>query len=269
VRCRGHSLTNDDFQPDALSVSERLAAEALIVDVDGYEGPLDLLLTMARTQKVDLRKVSVLGLAEQYLAFVEKARHLRLELAADYLVMAAWLAFLKSRLLLPPDPSEEGPSGEELAAHLAFQLQRLQAMRDVAARLMARDQLGRDFFVRGVPEDVARTRRITYTATLMDLMQAYARIRTKDEFRPFVMDRDAVMTLEQALERMRGLVGYAGDWTELSSYIPEGWEIDPARRRSATAATFAATLQLAKEGQIDMRQGETFAPIQIRKRNDG
>jgi len=269
VRCRGHSLTNDDFQPDALSVSERLAAEALIVDVDGYEGPLDLLLTMARTQKVDLRKVSVLGLAEQYLAFVEKARHLRLELAADYLVMAAWLAFLKSRLLLPPDPSEEGPSGEELAAHLAFQLERLQAMRDVAARLMARDQLGRDFFVRGVPEDVARTRRITYTATLMDLMQAYARIRTKDEFRPFVMDRDAVMTLEQALERMRGLVGYAGDWTELSSYIPEGWEIDPARRRSATAATFAATLQLAKEGQIDMRQGETFAPIQIRKRNDG
>ena len=269
MRCRGHSLTNDDFQPDALSVSERLAAEALIVDVDGYEGPLDLLLTMARTQKVDLRKVSVLGLAEQYLAFVEKARHLRLELAADYLVMAAWLAFLKSRLLLPPDPSEDGPSGEELAAHLAFQLQRLQAMRDVAARLMARDQLGRDFFVRGVPEDVARTRRITYTATLMDLMQAYARIRTKDEFRPFVMDRDAVMTLEQALERMRGLVGYAGDWTELSSYIPEGWEIDPARRRSATAATFAATLQLAKEGQIDMRQGETFAPIQIRKRNDG
>jgi segregation and condensation protein A len=262
-------LTDDDFQPDALSVSERLAAEALIVDVDGYEGPLDLLLTMARTQKVDLRKVSVLGLAEQYLAFVEKARHLRLELAADYLVMAAWLAFLKSRLLLPPDPSEDGPSGEELAAHLAFQLERLQAMRDVAARLMGRDQLGRDFFARGIPEDVARTRRITYTATLMDLMQAYARIRTRDEFRPFVMDRDAVMTLEQALERMRGLIGYAGEWTDLSSYIPEGWEIDPARRRSATAATFAATLQLAKEGQIDMRQGEIFAPIQIRKRPHG
>lgn len=269
MRCRGDFLTDDDFQQDALSVSERLAAEALIVDVDGYEGPLDLLLTLARTQKVDLRKVSVLGLAEQYLAFVDKARHLRLELAADYLVMAAWLAFLKSRLLLPPDPSEDGPSGEELAAHLAFQLERLQAMRDVAARLMGRDQLGRDFFVRGIPEDVARTRRVSYTATLMDLMQAYARIRTRDEFRPFVMDRDAVMTLEQALDRMRGLIGYAGDWTELASYIPEGWEIDPARRRSATAATFAATLQLAKEGQIDMRQGETFAPIQIRKRPHG
>ncbi len=252
-----------------MNVSERLAAEALIVDVDGYEGPLDLLLTLARTQKVDLRRVSVLGLAEQYLTFVEKARHLRIELAADYLVMAAWLAFLKSRLLLPPEPGEEGPSGEELAAHLAFQLERLQAMRDVAARLMGRDQLGRDFFARGVPEEVSRVRRVTYTATLMDLMQAYARIRTKDEFRPYVMDRDAVMTLEQALERMRGLIGYAGDWTDIMSYIPEGWEIDPGRRRSATAANFAATLQLAKEGQLEIRQGDAFAPIQIRKKLNG
>lgn len=252
-----------------MSVSERLAAEALIIDVDGYEGPLDLLLTLARTQKVDLRKVSVLQLAEQYLAFVEKARALRIELAADYLVMAAWLAFLKSRLLLPPDPSEEGPSGEELAAHLAFQLERLEAMRDVAARLMARDQLGRDFFPRGIPEEVSRVRRITYTATLMDLMQAYARIRTKDEFRPFVMDRDSVMTMEEALDRMRGLIGYAGDWTDLMSYIPEGWEMDPGRRRSALAANFAASLQLAKEGQVEIRQGEIFAPIQIRKKPHG
>ncbi|MEP5154332.1 ScpA family protein, partial [Planktotalea sp.] len=132
-----------------LSVEERMAAEALIIDVDGYEGPLDVLLTLSRTQKVDLRKISVLQLAQQYLLFVERAKELRLELAADYLVMAAWLAFLKSRLLLPPDPTEEGPSGEELAAHLAFQLERLQAMRDVAARLMARDRLGRDFFARG------------------------------------------------------------------------------------------------------------------------
>jgi segregation and condensation protein A len=262
-------LADDDFQADVMNVSERLAAEALIVDVDGYEGPLDLLLTLARTQKVDLRRVSVLGLAEQYLTFVEKARHLRIELAADYLVMAAWLAFLKSRLLLPPEPGEEGPSGEELAAHLAFQLERLQAMRDVAARLMGRDQLGRDFFARGVPEEVSRVRRVTYTATLMDLMQAYARIRTKDEFRPYVMDRDAVMTLEQALERMRGLIGYAGDWTDIMSYIPEGWEIDPGRRRSATAANFAATLQLAKEGQLEIRQGDAFAPIQIRKKLNG
>ncbi|MCV2881211.1 segregation and condensation protein A [Actibacterium sp. XHP0104] len=256
-------MTETDAQ---ISVADRLAAEALIVDVDGFEGPLDVLLMLSRTQKVDLRKISVLHLAQQYLAFVEKAKALRLELAADYLVMAAWLAFLKSRLLLPPDPADQGPSGEELAAHLAFQLERLQAMRDSAARLMARDQLGRDFFVRGIPEDVTRIRRVTYTATLLDLMQAYARIRTRDSFRPFVMDRDHVYTLEQALERMRGLIGYAGDWTGLSSYLPEGWETDPARRRSATAATFAASLELAKRGAIEIRQGETFAPIQIRRK---
>lgn len=262
-------MADEDFQEDVLSVSERMAAEALIVDVDGYEGPLDLLLTLARTQKVDLRKVSVLGLAEQYLLFVEKARHLRIELAADYLVMAAWLAFLKSRLLLPPEPGEQGPSGEDLAAHLAFQLERLQAMRDSAAALMGRDQMGRDFFARGIPEQVSRVRRVTYTATLLDLMQAYARIRTKDEFRPFVMDRDAVMTMEEALERMRGLIGFAGEWTDFMSYLPEGWEIDPGRRRSATAANFAASLQLAKEGQLEIRQGESFAPIQIRKKPHG
>jgi segregation and condensation protein A len=256
----------EEFQEDLLSVTDRLAAEALIVDVGAFEGPLDLLLTLSRTQKVDLRQISILALARQYLAFVEKAKQLRLELAADYLVMAAWLAFLKSRLLLPPDPLAEGPSGEELAAHLAFQLERLQAMREVAAKLMARDQLGRDFFARGITEDVTRVRRVTYTATLLDLMQGYARIRTRDDFRPFVMDRDAVMTMEQALDRMRGLIGYAGEWTDISSYMPEGWTADPTRRRSATAATFAASLELAKEGHIDIRQSDTFAPIQIRKR---
>ncbi len=256
----------DSFQEDAVSVTDRIAAEALIIDVGAFEGPLDLLLTLCRTQKVDLRQISILALAEQYLAFVETAKQLRLELAADYLVMAAWLAFLKSRLLLPPDPSEEGPSGEELAAHLAFQLERLAAMREVAAKLMARDQLGRDFFARGITEDVQRMRHVTYSATLLDLMQGYARIRTRDDFRPFVLDRDAVMTLEQALERMRHLIGFAGDWADLSSYIPEGWQIDPPRRRSATAAHFAASLELAKEGCIDIRQGEAFAPIQIRSR---
>ncbi|ABG32669.1 segregation/condensation protein A [Roseobacter denitrificans] len=255
------------FEEDKLSVADRMAAEALIVDVDGFEGPLDVLLTLSRTQKVDLRKISVLALAKQYLAFVERAKALRLELAADYLVMAAWLAFLKSRLLLPPDPTEEGPSGEELAAHLAFQLERLQAMRDAAARLMGRDRLGRDFFARGQTQEVTRTRNIRYTATLLDLMQGYARIRTRDEFRPFVMDRDAVFTMEQALERMRGLIGYAGEWTNISSYLPEGWELDPVRRRSATAATFAASLELVKEGHLEIRQSDTFAPIELRKRD--
>ena len=253
-----------DGDVDFDDVEARLAAEALIVDVDGFEGPLDLLLTLSRTQKVDLRKISVLALAEQYLAFVERAKTLRIELAADYLVMAAWLAFLKSRLLLPPDPADEGPSGEELAAHLAFQLERLSAMREAAAKLMARDQKGRDFFVRGVPEDVTRVRKVKYTATLLDLMQGYARIRTKDEFRPYAMDRSHVMTLEQALDRMRGLMGFAGEWTDLLSYLPEGWEVDPARRRSATASHFAASLELAKAGVLQIRQTETFAPIQIK-----
>ncbi|MEQ9693487.1 ScpA family protein [Shimia sp. SDUM112013] len=250
-----------------LSVADRLAAEALIVDVDGFEGPLDLLLTLSRTQKVDLRKISILQLSRQYLAFVEKAKQLRLELAADYLVMAAWLAFLKSRLLLPPDPTEEGPSGEELAAHLAFQLERLQAMRDAAAKLMARDRLGRDFFARGVPEDVTRVRRVTYTATLLDLMQGYARIRTRDDFRPFVLDRDSVYTMEEALDRMRGMIGFSGQWTDILSYLPVGWENDPKKRRSATAATFAASLELVKEGKAEIRQTEVFAPIQLRKKD--
>jgi segregation and condensation protein A len=253
--------------PDnVVSVEARLEAEALIVDVDGFEGPLDLLLTLSRTQKVDLRKISVLRLAEQYLRFIETARDLRIELAADYLVMAAWLAFLKSRLLLPPDPADEGPSGEDLAAHLAFQLERLQAMREAAAQLMGRDQKGRDFFARGIPEGVERVRTVRFTATLLDLMQAYARIRTRDDFRPFVMDRRDVLTMEQALDRMRSLIGFAGDWMELSAYLPEGWERDPVRRRSATAATFAASLELAKEGRIELRQGDMFAPIQIRRR---
>ena len=250
------------------SVAERIASEALIVDVDGYEGPLDLLLTLSRTQKVDLRKISVLELAKQYLEFVEKAKRLRLELAADYLVMAAWLAFLKSRLLLPPDPTEEGPSGEELAAHLAFQLERLQAMRDAAAKLMARDQLGKDFFARGIPEDVARVKKVTYTATLLDLMQGYTRIRTKDEFRPYVMDRDAIFTMEQALKRMRGLIGFAGTWTDIISYLPDDFSSEPGRRRSATASTFAASLELAKQGMVDIRQSETFAPIELRRKKE-
>lgn len=262
-------MQSDDFDQmgNVESVADRLAAEALIVDVDGFEGPLDLLLTLGRTQKVDLRKISILELARQYLAFVEKAKALRIELAADYLVMAAWLAFLKSRLLLPPDPSEEGPSGEELAAHLAFQLERLQAMREVAARLMGRDQLGRDFFARGIPENVEQLRKVTYTATLLDLMQGYARIRTKDEFRPYVMDRDAIFTLEQALERMRGLIGFAGTWTDISTYLPDGFTVDPRRRRSATASTFAASLELAKEGKVELRQSETFAPLELRRKD--
>ena len=250
----------------ALPSEDRRAGEALIVDVDGFEGPLDLLLMLSRTQKVDLRKISVLQLAEQYLGFVARAQSLRIELAADYLVMAAWLAFLKSRLLLPPEPGEAGPSAEDLAAHLAFQLERLSAMREAAARLMARDQLGRDFFARGVPEDIVRHTKVSYEATLLDLMRAYARTRTRDEFRPYAFDRQNVYTMEDALERMRALLGYAGEWSDLSSFLPDGWDASPARRRSATAAHFAAILELAKRGQVQTKQGETFAPLMIRRK---
>jgi segregation and condensation protein A len=261
------SSSEDWMQTERISPSDRLAAEALIVDVDGFEGPLDLLLSLSRTQKVDLRKVSVLQLAEQYLAFINRAVSLRIELAADYLVMAAWLAFLKSRLLLPPEPGEDGPSAEDLAAHLAFQLERLQAMREAAARLMARDQLGRDFFARGLPEGISLHRKISYDATLLDLMRAYARIRTKDDFRPFVMDREHVFTMERALERLRGLIGYVGEWSDLTSFLPEGWNTTPMARRSATASNFAAVLEMAKQGKLALRQGETFSPIQIRRRD--
>ncbi|MGV8954622.1 MAG: segregation and condensation protein A [Cypionkella sp.] len=258
--------TSDDWAVlEPFSPADAAVDDALIVDVDGYEGPLDLLLSLSRSQKVDLRKISVLQLAEQYLKFVNQATALRIELAADYLVMAAWLAFLKSRLLLPPEPGEDGPSAEDLAAHLAFQLERLAAMRDVAARLMARDQLGRDFFARGLPEDVTRRSRITYSATLLDLMRAYARTRTKDDFRPYAFDRQNVYTMEDALDRMRGLLGYAGDWSDLSSFMPEGWETSPARRRSATAAHFAAVLEMAKRGQVNLKQTDAFAPLMIRR----
>ena len=259
--------TSDWTEPERLAPLDRIAAEALIVDVNGFEGPLDLLLSLSRSQKVDLRKISVLQLAEQYLEFVNKTLALRLELAADYLVMAAWLAYLKSRLLLPPEPGEDGPTAEDLAAHLAYQLERLAAMRDAAARLMGRDRLGRNFFPRGAPENVSHRRKVTWEATLLDLMRAYARIRTRDEFRPFVMDRDNIFTMEQALERLRGLIAYAGDWSDLTSFLPEGWEASPLRRRSATAAHFAAVLELAKAGKVNLRQGDSFGPLMVRRRD--
>jgi segregation and condensation protein A len=256
-------MPEDFFEP---STTERLAAEALVVELDGFEGPLDLLLTLSRSQKVDLRRVSILQLAEQYLRFVEAAKRLRIELAADYLVMAAWLAYLKSRLLLPPDPSEEGPSGEDLAAHLAFQLERLEAMREAAARLMARDRLGRDVFARGAPEAVSRETRIEHQASIVDLLRAYARIKTRDEFRPLHLARGPVLSMEAALERMRGLLACALDWTELAAFLPGDWAGDPLRRRSATAASFAAALELVKAGRCHLRQEAPFRPIYLRAR---
>ena len=249
----------------ATDVDERLAAEALMVDVDGFEGPLDLLLALARTQKVDLREISVLALAEQYLHFVETAKDLRLELAADYLVMAAWLAFLKSRLLLPPDPEEEGPDAESLAAELAHRLQRLEAMREAGARLMARDRLGRERFVRGAPDAEVREVHVTYTANLIDLTQAYARLRTRDDFRPYVVDRTDLYTMEEALDRLREIVGETVDWTDIGRFLPDGWT-SGARGRSATASTFAASLELVKSGAAEVRQDAPMAPLRLRAR---
>jgi segregation and condensation protein A len=243
-----------------------IAAETLSVNVGGFEGPLDLLLTLARTQKVDLRKISILQLAEQYLAFVIEAKRLRLELAADYLVMAAWLAYLKSRLLLPPPHDDGGPSGEELAAHLAFQLERLGAMRRVAAQLMGRDQLGRDIFVRGMSETVTVKRQTEWSASLSDLLRGYARVKTRDEYRPLQIDRSAIFSMDQALERLKFLIGVAIEWGQLASFLPEGWALEPAKRRSAIASTFAAALELAKIGQVEIRQEATFAPIYLRAR---
>ena len=253
-------MTDTFDAPDATAPADL----ALIVDVDGYEGPLDLLLALSRRQKVDLRRISVLQLADQYLRFVEAARALRLELAADYLVMAAWLAYLKSRLLLPPDPSDPGPSAEDMAAHLAFQLERLEAMRDAAGRLMGRDRLGREFFARGAPETVSIEKQTRHTATLLDLVRAYARIRTRDQFRPYAFDRTDIYPLETALERLRGMIGTTPDWADLASFLPPGWRAAGSRRRSATASTFAASLELAKQGQVELRQSETFAPIHLR-----
>lgn len=248
------------------SVMEIPDSDALIVDVDGFEGPLDLLLSLARTQKVDLRAISVLALARQYLAFVERARALRIELAADWLVMAAWLAYLKSRLLLPSDPAEDGPFAEALAAHLAFQLERLEAMRKAAAKLMDRDRLGRDVFARGAPQAVRRSRRVTWTASLLDLTRAYARLRTRDEFRPLAFDREGVWTMEAALELLRAVIGHAGGWTPLAAFLPDGWITDPVRRRSATASTFAAALEMARTGTLELRQDRAFGPIRLRAR---
>lgn len=238
--------------------------EALLVDVDGFEGPLDVLLTLARGQKVDLRRVSILQLAEQYLAFVSAARKLRIELAADYLVMAAWLAYLKSRLLLPPPDMEEGPSAEELAAQLAFQLERLEAMRTAAAQLMGRDQLGREMFARGEEEALNVTTDIEWTASLSDLLNAYSRIKTRDDYQPLHMKRAPVYSLDDAVKRLREMVGITVEWRVLATYIPSEWLSTPIRRKSALASHFAAMLELVKQGDAELRQDDTFGPIQLR-----
>jgi segregation and condensation protein A len=237
----------------------------LTVDVDGFEGPLDLLLHLARTQKVDLAKISILSLAEQYLEFVDKVRALRLELAADYLVMAAWLAFLKSKLLIPAQPGEAGETGEEMAAILQFRLKRLEAMRDAVARLVNRNRLGRDVFARGMPEAVIIERRNEYSATLYDLLTAYASQRQRQAVTQVQIARRGVWSLKEARDILTRMVGALRDWTALDRFLIE-YMTDPETRATAIASTFAASLELVREGRIEVRQESAFAPLYMRDR---
>lgn len=241
---------------------------SLVVDVAGFEGPLDLLLHLARNQKVDLARISILALAEQYLAFVEKVRALRLELAADYLVMAAWLAFLKSKLLIPKQPGEEGESGEELAAVLQFRLKRLEAMRDASARLVNRNRLGRDVFARGMPEMVIVEKRNSFSASLYDLLTAYAQQRQRQAINNVTIARRAVWSLKDAREVLARLIGSVGDWTTLDSFLIE-YLAAPEEKRTAMASSFAATLEMVREGKLEVRQDQVFAPIYLRGRAEG
>ena len=239
-----------------------VGADALHIDVDGYEGPLDLLLDLARRQKVDLTSISVLALVEQYLAFIENARDLRIELAADYLVMAAWLAYLKSRLLLPKEEEDE-PSGEELAAALQFRLRRLDAMRDAAAKLVNRNRLGRDVFARGAPEPLALDVTRKVSASLYDLLSAYAARRQANVVRHVRIARRSVWTLSEARDVLVRLVGSITDWTPVDAFLIEH-ALPPDARRGARAAAFAVSLELARERRIELRQSEAFAPIYMR-----
>ncbi|MFQ5347081.1 MAG: segregation and condensation protein A [Rhodothalassiaceae bacterium] len=238
---------------------------ALLLDIDGFEGPLDLLLELARAQKVDLLRISILALSEQYLAFIAEARRLRLELAADYLVMAAWLAYLKSRLLLPKDEDEEEPSAEELAQRLQIRLRRLAAMREAGAALMARDRLGRDVFPRGAPEGLALEKRAVYDLTLYELLRVYGAFRMRSSVTSLTIRRRPIYGLDAALRRLGALLDTSLDWTQLRAYLPQ--EIgDPAMRRSALASLFAASLELARTGRAELRQMETFGPLYVRRR---
>ncbi len=238
---------------------------SLVVDVAGFEGPLDLLLHLARHQKVDLARISMLALAEQYLVFVDSARKLRLELAADYLVMAAWLAYLKSKLLIPKQPGDDGESGEELAAVLQFRLKRLEAMRDAAARLVNRNRLGRDVFARGMPELTIVEKRNEFTASLYDLLTAYAAQRQRQVIGTVRIEKRGVWSLKDARDILTRLVGSFHDWTALDRFLID-YLTGPEERATALASSFAASLELVREGTIEMRQQEAFAPLYMRHR---
>ena len=257
--------------PEETRFEEEFAADrgtdepALVVDVEGFEGPLDLLLMLARQQKVDLARISILALAEQYLAFIEEARRLRLELAADYLVMAAWLAYLKSRLLLPETAAPDGMSAEDMANALALRLKRLEVIRDAAEKLFARPQLDRDIFARGQPEPIAHVKHPEWTATLYDLLSAYSRQRQKTALSHVRMAKRAVWSLAEAREALDRLIGKATDWMRLDEYLI-AYVVEPSQRATVMASSFASALEMVREGLAEIHQQSAFTPLYMRKR---
>jgi segregation and condensation protein A len=247
---------DEDFESPPVRQSDELN-----LTLDGWEGPLDLLLSLARVQKVDLAQISILQLVEQYLTYLAEARALKLEIAADYLVMAAWLAYLKSCLLLPKDP-EQDPSPEEIALRLQLRLQRLDAMREAGARLLGRDRVGRDVFLRGAPEGLRLIRKAAWRVRDFDLFAAYGAVRARTAPAMHVVHARSVMTLEEAIERVAKMIGMALDWTFLETFLPTSQ--DPQFRRSALASSFLAALELARRGRLEIAQDEPFAPIRLK-----
>ena len=250
----------DWFDTPAPPASE----DVMYVDVGGYEGPLDLLLDLARRQKVDLAAISVLALAEQYLAFIETVREKRIEVAADYLVMAAWLAYLKSRLMVPQAPADEEPSGEMLAALLQFRLKRLEAMRAAASQLMNRPRLGFQVYARGMPEPIEITRTSLWEASLYDLLKAYASQRERGLDSEYSPIQRTVWSLQEARDILQRLIGDSFEWVPMDAYLAD-YLATPAERATIRASSFASSLELVRLGQIDLRQTETFGPLFVRR----
>lgn len=259
--------TADPFDAPVRSEQPAPDADALHVDIRGFEGPLDLLLALARSQKVDLTRISVSDLAQQYLAFIEAAQKIRLELAADYLVMAAWLAYLKSRLLVPKPADDDEPTGEELAAELAFRLKRLEAMRKAAEDLLERPRLGLATLARGAPEPLGVRRQTRWQASLYDLLTAYAGQRQREMVTIVRMRKRVVWSLTEAREALERMVGRISDWTPIDQLF-QRYLIDPSERTTVLASTFSASLELVREGRLELRQSGPFAPIYLKTRDE-
>ena len=266
-----HSLSDEEFNLQGMAEQAEFDAPdqdtQLVIDVDGFEGPLDLLLALARTHKLDIAKISILDLAEQYLAFIASARDLKLQVAGDYLVMAAWLAFLKSKLLLPREDEADEMSGEEMAAHLAFRLKRLQAMRNSADELMARQRLGRDFYARGMPEKPQKFTSRKYTASLYDLLRAYGRQIEVPEIARVTIKARKVWSIKDARKRLENMLGLNLDWKDFSGFLSEYFK-DEKKDVSAVASSFGASLEMARDGFIEIRQAHAFAPLYFRRKGE-